>query len=559
MTTRAFANAPVVATNNQPLPAVWQDWLVETHVDAEEGRPAVAELRFRDPGHRMLAGTRTGIGAPLRIWAATTAEPGKVQIFSGEVTRVACEYDNDDGTFTVVRAQDLGHRLTRGRRLDVWEGLTLREVVTKVARHGKLTVDQVHQGDTVYRRLVQPNITDWEFLRTLAGLHGAALTVQDERLSLREAAPAGRAPSPGQDSDRNPYVLRYGDNLLALDTSVEDLGPVRTVQVRGWNSEAKQALVEPTGLTDSPQVAVGVKVADLARAWKGDVVTEVAGTGFALQEHLAPAARAFAEAAAADFAQLEATASGSPYLTVGAPVTLDGVGSPFTGRYTVTGVHHHFAEDGYRTTVSVATGRGEPGAAVAQPSAYAMPGLAVALVVDVKEPEGRQSGAVKLRFPWLDDKYTSDWARTVQWGGVDGGGVISPSTGDEVLVGFEQGRLDRPYVLGGLYNGKDKPTANETALVSDDGKVNRRSLASRGGDRIELRDEKESAGVVLATGNGGITVELARNGNKLTLTADEITLSAKTIKLDATSEVSITGKQSVAISSLKVDVKRGGA
>ena len=90
----------------------------------------------------------------------------------------------------------------------------------------------------------------------------------------------------------------------------------------------------------------------------------------------------------------------------------------------------------------------------------------------------------------------------MQWGGVGGGGVISPSQGDEVLVGFEQGRLDRPYVLGGLYNGKDKPPEHPVPLVSDAGKVNRRSLASRGGNRIELLDADGSEGILLSTGDG---------------------------------------------------------
>lgn len=38
-----------------------------------------------------------------------------------------------------------------------------------------------------------------------------------------------------------------------------------------------------------------------------------------------------------------------------------------------------------------------------------------------------------------------------------GGGVISPDLDDEVLVGFEHGRLDRPFILGGLYNRLDTP------------------------------------------------------------------------------------------------------
>ena len=104
--------------------------------------------------------------------------------------------------------------------------------------------------------------------------------------------------------------------------------------------------------------------------------------------------------------------------------------------------------------------------------------------------------------------------------------MISPSQGDEVLVGFEQGRLDRPYVLGGLYNGKDKPSDDAVPLTTDAGKVSRRSLSSRGGDRIDLLDTDQKPGVLLTTGDGNVQVRLDRESGALSLTAKKITLEA---------------------------------
>ena len=44
-------------------------------------------------------------------------------------------------------------------------------------------------------------------------------------------------------------------------------------------------------------------------------------------------------------------------------------------------------------------------------------------------------GRVRVRYPWLDDKYVSGWARTVQFGaGKDRGAFVLPEVGDEVLV-----------------------------------------------------------------------------------------------------------------------------
>ncbi len=558
MSVRAYAAVPVVAAD-RPLPAQWADRLVEVRVDTSDTAPAFAALRFRDPAHQLLTGTGIGIGTPLTISAVTVATvetPRQVRVFTGEVTGLASEYD-DDGTFTVLRAHDQAHRLTQGRRLAIWQGTTLGQVVSDLAGQAALKVGQVTASAAKYPRLVQPNITDWQFLRSLADLHGAVVTVGDGVLSLVPPTPAGVAPDPRRGDGQNPYTLTYGENLLALDVAVDSTGPVGAIQVRGWNPDAKEPLVEQAGTAASNQVEIGTTAGDLAKAFTGDGITELVATGYALEYHLAAAVKSFAGAAAAAFADLEATVTGTPELKAGSAVALAGVGPPFTGRYTVTGACHLFDPDhGYRTQVSVSSRQRSGGPPAAGPAAAVVPGLAIGIVADVREPDGVQSGGVKVTFPWLDDKYTSDWARTVQFGGVGGGGVISPSQGDEVLVGFEQGRLDRPYVLGGLYNGKDKPSEDDVPLTTDAGKVNRRSLSSRGGDRIDLLDTDQEPGVLLTTGDGNVQIRLDRASGTLSFTAKKIIFDVSdSIVIKKPGEITLEAKNSIVLEAPKVDVK----
>ncbi len=35
--------------------------------------------------------------------------------------------------------------------------------------------------------------------------------------------------------------------------------------------------------------------------------------------------------------------------------------------------------------------------------------------------------------------------------------TLFPEINDKVLVGFEHGDIHRPYIVGGVWNGKDKP------------------------------------------------------------------------------------------------------
>ena len=186
------------------------------------------------------------------------------------------------------------------------------------------------------------------------------------------------------------------------------------------------------------------------------------------------------------------------------------------------------------------------------------PGRSSAVVDDVNDPE--QTGRVRVRFPWLDDQYVSGWARTVQPGaGKERGSLVLPEVGDEVLVVFEQGDFRRPYVLGGLYNGVDKPGAQGVPVI-DGGKgaVNRRSMVSRRGHRIDLLDEDgRTEGVTVASGDGKLSLVLDATGTTVTVHADGtvtiegtrgVTVDAGSSKLELKGgQVSITATQGVTV------------
>ena len=63
---------------------------------------------------------------------------------------------------------------------------------------------------------------------------------------------------------------------------------------------------------------------------------------------------------------------------------------------------------------------------------------------------------VKVEFPWLSDDVSGVWARVVvPMAGDQRGTWFMPEVGDEVLVAFERGELDRPFLIGRVYDGDD--------------------------------------------------------------------------------------------------------
>lgn len=555
---RAFAADPVVEAPG-PLPPVWVSELVSCDVEQSVGLPDTAVLMYRDPNHTFLAATGITIGTRLRVSAVTVQGHAQVRLFIGEVVALELEVDTT-GSFTVVRASAVTHRLMRGRRVKAFHNMTTSDIVRKVAAGARLQIGRVDPFPVVHQQLSQANVSDWEFLQYLARESGALVRLdQDAMLEFVKPEPASSAPAPSTPAPQNPMVLEYGRNLLELRGVLTGAAGADTVEVRGWNVTTRTALVATEPSVASQTVRPGLSPSAVADAFNRGTRLTVADTPYRTQAETTAAAQSIAAEIAAGLGELEAVVEGDPRLRAGTPIALGNVGAAFSGRYTATAVRHLLEPyRGYRTTVvvSAAADRSLAGLVTggnAPPRGPRMPGLAVAVVTDVREPENGKRGWVRLKFPWLDDTYVSDWVRTVQWGGQGGGGVFSPEVNDEVLVGFEQGCLDSPYVLGGLYNGVDQPSPHDVPLIdAAAGKVNRRSLVSRSGNRLELLDVPGGpSGVRLASGNRKLEVRLdEREGGEIVLTvfdadgaaASSVRLTSSGITIDAgTGEVKLQG------------------
>ncbi|MYT91166.1 VgrG-related protein [Streptomyces sp. SID8359] len=554
---RSFAADPVVEIPAE-LPLGWAAQLVSCVVDENIGLPDTAVLTYRDPDHDLLSESGITLGTPLRISVVTVQDRARERLFTGEVTAIELDHDTT-GTFTVIRAFSRAHRLQRGRKVVAYRNMKTADIVRKVAAGAGLTCGKVEAAPITYKQLTQPNVSDWEFLQHLAAESGAQVRVDDQGvLQFTRPKPASSAPSPDTRAAKHPMVLEYGDNLLALRAVVTGSDGAGDVVVRGWNVDTKTRLVAREQSVRSRTVTPGMSPSAAAGAFGASARMTVADTPYRTQAETTAVAGAVSAQVSSGFGEIEAVAFGNPQLRAGEPVALGNVGPAFSGRYTATAAHHVLEPDGgYRTTVIVSaspdrslaglTGGGAP------ERGPRIPGLAIGVVTDIREGKG-QRGWVRLKFPWLDDTYVTDWVRTVQWGGNGGGGVFSPEVNDEVLVGFEQGLLDSPYVLGGLYNGVDRPSEHDVPLVDKtSGKVNRRSLVSRSGNRLELLDTPRGpSGVRLASGNKRLEVVLDERRNEIALTVlapgskrpqSSVTLSSSGITLDAgTGNVEVKGR-----------------
>jgi uncharacterized protein involved in type VI secretion and phage assembly len=142
-------------------------------------------------------------------------------------------------------------------------------------------------------------------------------------------------------------------------------------------------------------------------------------------------------------------------------------------------------------------------------------GVEVAIVTNVKDDQ--KLGRVKVCFPRLPGKPESDWVRVAQPAGGAGRGFYwLPHVNDEVLVAFERGEAHRPYVVGSLWNGKDKPMKD--AYQDENTTI---MIQTKSGHQIILDDKKDAEKIIIADKSGKRTMTFDVKNKKFLVEAKE--------------------------------------
>lgn len=147
-------------------------------------------------------------------------------------------------------------------------------------------------------------------------------------------------------------------------------------------------------------------------------------------------------------------------------------------------------------------GIGFPGEPNASPNDGEIRGVAVGIVVDNDDPQGL--GRVRVRYPWRESGDESHWARiATPMAGDDTGTYFVPEVDDEVLLAFDDGDIDHPYVIGSLWNGEQRPPEDNAS-----GKNDVRTIKSESGHEVRLDDSSGEEKVEIVSGDGhGITLD----------------------------------------------------
>ena len=152
-----------------------------------------------------------------------------------------------------------------------------------------------------------------------------------------------------------------------------------------------------------------------------------------------------------------------------------------------------------------------------------------AVVMDNNDPD--KLGRIRVQFLWQELQNAdlmTPWIRIAQpYGGENKGFYFVPEIEEEVMVDFENGNAEKPYVVGTLWHGKQLP---DEKWLTDSNDV--KTIRTRNGHTIEIHDEGD---------NGFIKIyDHEKENYILTFSTDD-----KLIKLESTGNIELHAEKDI--------------
>ncbi len=527
------------------------DVLLDAEVETSLYLPSMFTLRFHDDRLKLIDDETFKAGNAIEIIIGNSTAT-LTSVFKGEITAIEPEFTETLTSIMVVRGYDKGHRLNRGTKSRVFVQATDSDIVKKIAQEAGLSA-QVDSTSQVHDHVFQYAVNDWAFLHERARRNNFEVFVDDNKLYFRKAPTSPPA-----------VTLRWGHEMRSFHPRMSLTKQANTVKVRGWDPVQKKAIIgQATSSTSSPSTGISGWGGSLSQsAFSAAEVLEIRHP-VRTQQEADTMAQAILDDINAGFLEAEGTAFGSATIKAGVKVKIENVGTKFSGSYIVTTARHTYGPEGYDTHFTVQGTRAQTMSDLVdqsnseQRTGQLWGGIVTAIVTNNNDPDNM--ARVKVKFPWLDDTLESNWARVSGMGaGATRGFLWLPEVNDEVLVAFEHGDFDYPYIVGAVWNGKDAmPETTATAVKG--GNVEVRTLKTRLGHIIRLTDSSSAKTIEIIGADANTNIKFDETAKKITIEskADIDITATGNLNLKATGNVSMEGAQVSINGKTQFEVKGG--
>ena len=481
--------------------------------------PDMCSIRVTDKDFKLIDESYLNEGTPIEVSAGINRQGNPQRIFKGEIIGLECDAAAHGVPTLMIRAFNKAHRLHQGRRTRTFLNVKDSDLAQRIAGEAGLSAE-VDDTSAMYEHVLQCNQTNWEFLSLRAVRAGCRLYSDGDKLYFKKVSKSGTGE----------IAVKWGEELISFRPHTAATAQVNKVVVRGWDPTKKQEIVAQVTISSAnsaPQAGSSTKPETAAGAIGGSsselVITDQPVYSQGEAQNIA---QSVADAIAGDYLTAEGLCMGDPGLLPGKCLKVTNVGARFSGKYYVTATTHIYSPaEGYKTMFSVSgkhpnsvLGMLENGTQIPKPP---MGGNIVIGIVTNNKPDGGDHlvGEIKVKYPWLGNNIESGWIRVAsQMAGSNRGMFSLPEINDEVLIAFEHGDVNRPYMIGQLWNGVDKVPSPEKDTMVEDGKVEKRGIYTREGHKIVFNDHGAKKGDITITTVNNHVLTMNDNDEKIEVT-----------------------------------------
>jgi phage-related baseplate assembly protein len=438
-----------------------------------------------------------------------------VQHFSGIITRIYCKRQTGGGYGTLyISGNAPSILLDQGKACHSYENKTLKEIIALVSEgyDNSAQVDS-SAGVNTTRALpytVQYNESDYDFICRLANLYGEYFYYDGSKLifgnKLQETIDLGEN-------------LNLIDEDFNLEMKPQDFEYINYAIDRAevYRKDAESASCEYKNNPIQTDAKNASKKLFKKIPQKYHSTTSLEQSDIDLEEVVRQER---------DLRELSLKVTGrsrDPRLRMNTFACLTDINAHAMETYRVIKISHYHSGMNYENSFEAIPMMRTPSDynAEAFPRAEQQP----AIVKDNNDPQGM--GRVRVQFFWQKGDELSPWIRMIQpYAGSGKGFYFIPEVGEEVMVDFENGNAERPFVLGAHYNGAAKSGYSPTT----------KAIHTQSGTKILLNDAEGSVRIEDAAGNS-----LVFDGRqKITLNSSIFEINTQQMLIRATDKLHIT-------------------
>lgn len=436
---------------------------------------------------------------------------GGAYVFKGIITKVKMTGKDGKKGYIVLEGSSPTIMLERGRRMDVYSNTTMRNIFKKLidgvySDYMKFLNEPTYENKIDF--LMQYNETDWEFLKRIAYLYGENLFYSGSEILF------------GAYEEWEAIKLTYDEEISDIEFCTRML-PNQSI---AYQYVAEQdSIIErqsPDKIENSNTYLDTAEEVNQALT-KGKPAKNVIGANITSRSELDELVKR----------DKSRTASQTVYITgksktfestIGRLITInmpDGFSKKKElGTYRVTKSIHRIDERLRYSNEFEAVPASLKTMPVAEPKMPVAESI-LGKVSSHEDPKGQ--GRVQVDFSFAN-QYSKVWMRVMTPNagssdvvGTNRGMVFVPEKGDQVMVGFEYGDPNRPYVMGSMFHGGNAAGGGSNNTE--------KSIITRSGIKIVFNDDQKSLHIEDPSGN---TWDMDGQGNIAVNAPNNITINA---------------------------------